>query len=82
MDHHTDLVFFEAHDIGRVLVENDIDNLHFEEVIARAECATLIRPALLGVVGDLCRVGAVEPPLRLGEIDIALRREASPHEVA
>ena len=56
---------------GRLLVEDVIDDLHFEEVVAGAERAALLRAAVEGVVADHVRVGAVEPALGLGVVDVA-----------
>ena len=71
VDHDADHVLFEAHDRGGVLVEDVIDDLHFEEVVARAERAALLRAALDGVVADRVRVGAVEAAVGLGVVDVA-----------
>ena len=48
VDHHADHVLFQAHDGGGFLVEDVIDDLHFEEVVARAERAALLRAAIAG----------------------------------
>ena len=42
VDHDADHVLLQAHDLGGLLVEDVIDDLHFEEVVARAERAALL----------------------------------------
>ena len=64
VDHDADHVLLQAHDAGRLLVEDVIDDLHFEEVVAGAERAALLRAALHGVVADRVGLGAVEPAVR------------------
>ena len=59
-----------------VLVEDAVDDLHFEEVVARAERAALVGAALDGAVADAVGVGAVEPAAGLGVLEVALRSPA------
>ena len=41
VDHHADLVLFQAEHLRHVRVEDAIDDLHFEEVVARCRaCRT------------------------------------------
>src|SRR5262249_16011760 len=51
--------------------EDMIDDLHFEEVVARAERAALLGAARLGVIADGVRVRAVEMSVRLRVLDVA-----------
>ena len=64
------------------LVEDVIDDLHFQEVVAGAERAALLRPAVEGVVGHAIGVGAVEAALGLGVVEVAARRQAAAEQVA
>ena len=58
MDHHADLVLFQAQRLAASASKTLIDDLHFEEVVAAAERAALLGAALDGVVADTCvRVG-------------------------
>ena len=82
VDHHADHVLFQAHDRGRFLVEDVIDDLHFQEVVARAERAALLRAAVDGVIADQVGIGPVEPAMRLGVVDVALRRQAAAQQIA
>ena len=77
VDHDADHVLFQAHDRGRLLVEDVIDDLHLEEVVAGAQRAALVRAALEGAVADGIRVGAVEPALGLGVLDVARGGQAA-----
>ena len=54
-----------------------VDELHFEEVVARAERAALLLAAGQGAVADLVGVGAVEPAVGLGVVEVARRRQAA-----
>ena len=82
--HHADLVEFEAERLGNLRVGDAIDDLHFEEVVARAEGAALLAAALDGVRGDFVRVGPVDTAVGLGVIqvlqltEVAVDHEARP----
>ena len=76
MDQHGDLPLAQAHDARRVLVEDPVDDLDLEEVVARAERAALVVAPGDGLVTDPVGVGAVEPAVRLGEPQVALRPPA------
>ena len=58
MDQDGDLPLAQAHDLGGVLVEDAIDDLDFEEVVARAERAALVVPAGDRPVADPVGIGA------------------------
>ena len=45
MDHHADAVLRQAHRAGGRLVEDFVDHLHFEKMVARAERAALVAAA-------------------------------------
>ncbi len=47
VDQDGDLPFAQAHDLGRGLVEHAVNDLDLEEVVARAERAALVVPALM-----------------------------------
>ena len=83
VDHHADHVLLQAHDRRGLLVEDVIDDLHFEEVVARAERAALLarrasRARSLTCVG----LGAVEPAAGLGVLDVARVARPRPMQVA
>ena len=67
---------------GRFLVEDVIDDLHFQEVVAGAERAALLGAAVQGVIADRVGIGAVEPAVGLGVVDVARRRQAAAEQVA
>ena len=51
VDHHADEVFFEAHRVGGRFVEDFVDHLDFEKMVARAERAALVAAAFQGPFG-------------------------------
>ena len=77
MDHHANLVFFQAKHLSRRFVEDVIDDLHFEEMVSRAERAALVGASELGTIADSVWIGAVEAAVGLREVDVALRRQAA-----
>ena len=72
VDHDADHVLFQPHDRGGFRVEDLIDDLDFEEVVARAERAALIGAARERPLADRGRVRPVEPAVGLGAFLIAL----------
>src|SRR5262249_11372019 len=82
VDHHADHVLFQPQHRRGFLVEDLIDDLHFEEVVARAERAALLGAAGQGEVADVVGHGTVEAALGLGVLDIAARRQAAADQVA
>src|SRR5512140_467577 len=57
---------------GGLRIEDLIDHIDFNEVVARAERADLLPPARLGPVGYLARIGPVDAALFLGAGKVAL----------
>src|SRR5262249_14932268 len=57
-------------------------DLHFEEVIARAERPALLFPALHGLLADERRISTVKEALGLAVIDITLRGQSAALEIA
>ena len=51
MDHHADAALLQAHDRGGLVVEDLVDHLDFEEVVARAERAALVARRARGPAG-------------------------------
>src|SRR5262249_42277445 len=82
VDHDADHVLFEAHRAGCLLVEDVIDDLDLEEVVARAEGTALLGAACLGMIADGGWLRPVEPPARLGEVNIALHAKAAAQQIA
>ena len=66
----------QPHDRRRVLVEDPVDDLDLEEVVARAERTALVVTAGDRAVADPVGVGAVEPAAGLGELEVARRPPA------
>src|SRR5581483_9608373 len=52
-------------------------HLDFEEVVTRAEGATLFRPARQSAIADRVRIGAVESTVGLRKIEVALGAQAA-----
>ena len=67
---------------GGLVVEDGIDDLHFEKMIARAERAALIGAAHDGAIADRVRLGAVEAAVGLGVFDVALDRQIAVEQIA
>src|SRR5204863_3934881 len=80
MDRDADLVREEAHR-GRLLgVDDAIDDLHLEEVVARADRAALVAAALDRALAQVVGLRLVDAAAGLGAIDVLRRREAARFE--
>ncbi len=72
-----DLAGEEAHRRRGRLVEDLIDDIDFDEVVARAQRAQLVARPLIGPGADLVRVGAVDAAVLLGALQVHLRGVAA-----
>ena len=70
MNKDDDLAFEQSHHVRRVFVDDVIDDLHFEKVIARAQRAALFLAARKRAMAHRCRIGAVQAPAGFRELDI------------
>ncbi len=68
MNQHGDLAFVQAHHRGRGRVDDPVDDLDLEEMVARAERAALVEPARDRAVAHATGVGALQPAARLGDL--------------
>ena len=82
MNHHADHILFEAHDLGRILIKDMIDDLNFKEVVTGTERPALFRAAVDGVIADLRRVRPVKASKSFRVVDVALRSQTATHQVA
>ncbi len=67
VDEHRDLALVQTHDLGRDRVVNPVDDLDFEEMVARAERAALIVTPRDGAVADPAGIGSLETAASLGD---------------
>ena len=67
VDQDGDLAFVQAHDLGRSRIEHAVDDLDFEEVVARAERAALVVTAGDRAIADAAGIGAFQAAARLGD---------------
>ena len=77
MDHHADLVQLEPESRGDLGIENGIHNLHFQKVVATAECATLLGATLHGMIGDIVGIAAVDAAKGFCVLEIAWNAEVA-----
>ena len=74
---HADLVLFQAERLGDVLVEDVIDDLHFEEVVAASRaCRTARLPRLTAWSETSSGSAAVDAAVGFGVLEVARRRRA------
>ena len=66
MNKHRDLARVQAHHLGRGRVVNPVDDLDFQEMVARAECPALVVTPRDCPVADPPGVGSVKAAARLG----------------
>src|SRR5262249_33713219 len=81
-DHDAHQVLLPPQHAGGGFIEDVVDDLHFEEVVARAERAALLGAAGQGAVADAVGLGAVEPAAGLGVLGVARRAQAAAQDVA
>ena len=81
MDHHADQVLFQPHRAGGRLVDNLVDDLHFQKMVARAERAALIAAALEGPVAHVIGLGVGQAAAGLGVLEVAGRGPAAGGQV-
>ena len=60
VDQDGDLPFVKTHDFGRGRVEDAVDDLDFEEMVAGAERAALVETARDRAIADPPRIGALQ----------------------
>jgi hypothetical protein len=70
VDQDGDLPGAQSEGGRRRLVEDPVHDLHFDEVVARADRAELVAAPVLRLVGDLVGVGAAQAAVRLGDGDV------------
>ena len=81
VNQHGDLAFVQTHDLGRGRVEHPVDDLDFEEMVARAERAALVETARDRAIADPPRIGALEAAARLGDQQVVLGSVAQVDDV-
>src|SRR5688500_3078543 len=62
VDHHAHLALVQTERGGRGLVGDEVDGLHFEKVVPRADAARLMSPPLKGALAHGSGVGVWEDP--------------------
>ena len=77
MDEHRQQALLETHDARRRGVEDLVDHLDLDEVVAGSEGADLGPPTIARPPTDGREVGAVEKPALLGSRDVRLRPPAA-----
>ncbi len=77
MDHHHDLAGGDAEGRGRLAVEDLVDHLDLEEMVAGAQAADLRQAALQGLLADRVGVGARHRAALLGVGEILLGGQAA-----
>ena len=71
VDEHDDLVFMKAQCLRNRRLEDAVDVLNFQEVVAGAERAHLRQAALLGAIADGGRVGAIDRAAFLAVLQVS-----------
>src|SRR5437016_5298526 len=70
MDEDGDLTLAQPVRGGRIRIEDALDPLHLDKVVAGAHRAELSRAPELGPLGDRRGIGTVEPPFGLRSLDV------------
>ena len=65
MNQDRDLAFVQTHHFGRGRIEHPVDDLDFEEMVARAERAALVVAPRDRAIADPPRIGAIQATRRL-----------------
>jgi hypothetical protein len=80
MDQHRQLAVAETERVGCPAVEDAVDALELDEVVARAGRAQLTSAALMRALGDRLGLGAGQAAARLGPLEVVRAGEAATDE--
>ena len=81
MDQDGDLALAQTHHLGCNRVEHAVDDLDFEEVVARAERAALVEAASDCPIADAARVSAIQAAAGLGDEQVMVGTKSQVDDV-
>src|SRR4051812_21724731 len=81
MDHHTHHVLFKTHCSCGLLVDDRLDHLNLEKMVARPECAALVVAPFQGAWAYQVRLSIIKPSASFGMFEVALDRRSAPQQI-